>query len=253
MAEYGWIVAGLFLPLFPLAMVFNALFQRVRNHWLRALLLLVWPLAGLYLLQLLPAGIPDAVRLWALLSAALYGIRAVVVRDVGTWTGFIATSAWALIWVAVAAGVQQDVLLLHALAFSLPLAVLVLLAAELERRYESVYAGIVRGVAQAQPRLSGIIAITVLAVIGSPLFPAFFAMLHGVTSAGAAYPAVAVGIVTVWLLWSWSAMRLLQELLVGNPVVAGPQRDITQGAAIAYAGMLLVLVVGGLYLSGNML
>ena len=54
MPEPSWIVAGLFLPLFPLGMVFNVLFQRIRNAWLRALLLLAWPLAGLGLLQLLP-------------------------------------------------------------------------------------------------------------------------------------------------------------------------------------------------------
>lgn len=253
MAEFSWVVAGLFLPLFPLGMPFNALFQQLRNAWLRALLLLAWPLAGLALLRLMPSGgVPVGIMLWALFSAALYGFRAGVVRDVGTWAGFLATSSWALIWVAQATGVKQDALVMHALAFSLPLALLVLLAAELERRYESAYAGIVRGVAQAQPRLSGILVITLLAVIGSPLFPAFFAMLNGIASASAGYPLVAAGIAVVWLSWSWSAMRLLQELLVG-PAATAPQQDIAQGVTMIYAFTLLVLVTGGLYLSGGML
>ena len=252
MQEMSWIVAALFLPLFPLGMVFNALFQQVRAVWFRVALLLCWPMPGVWILQSAAPVIPDWVIYWALFSALLYGFRAVVVKEFGVWIGFLATSAWALSWVALEFGVELDELVLHALAFSLPLSLLAILVAELERRYESAYTGIVSGLAQAQPRLSGLFVIVMLAVIGSPLFPAFFSMLDTVAHTFIALPAIAVGVVTVWLLWSWSGIRLLQELLVGSASQVRHD-DISHGTTMIYGASLVVLVIGGLYLSGVLL
>jgi NADH:ubiquinone oxidoreductase subunit 4 (subunit M) len=244
--------AAIFLPLFPLGMMFNAIFQRTRNAWLRSILLVAWPLAGLGLLQQSAVSVPAWFALWALLSAALYGFRAVVIRDVGIWTGFIATSAWGLIWVTLAFRGEPGAPVVHALAFSLPLALLVFMAAELERRYESAYAGIVCGIAQSQPRLAGMIVFTILAVIGSPLFPAFFALINSSMHAAPVAPATAAGIAAVWLLWSWSGMRLLQQLLVG-PAAESRSEDIPHGMTAVYGLSLLVLLVVGVYVSGMML
>ena len=260
------IAAGLFLPLFPLTMVFNAVFQCLHNVWARALLLLAWPLPGIWLLATVadevPAGdIPEWVMIWALFSAALYAFRAIVVREVGIWSGFIASSAWSLVWVAYGIGVSSgtesaapvaQMLLLQAMAFSMPLMLMALLVSELEKRYESAYAGIVSGVAQAQPRLSGLLVIVTLAVIGSPVFPAFFSMLHNITAVIADQPMLAAGVGAVWLMWSWSAIRLLQELLVG-PAPRSRHEDISRGAVIMYGTLLVMLVVAGLYIAGVLL
>jgi NADH:ubiquinone oxidoreductase subunit 4 (subunit M) len=252
MQELSLFAAAFFLPLFPLGMVFNAIFQHSCNAWLRSALLIAWPLAGLGLLQLSQASVPEWFVLWALLSAILYGFRAVVVRELGVWSGFFATSAWALIWVALVAGPEPGSLVIHALAFSLPLVLLVFLSAELERRYETAYAGIVSGIAQAQPRLAGAITITLLAVIGSPLFPAFFALLNSITQVLAVSTAAAFGVAAVWLLWSWSGMQLLQQLLVG-PASAPQREDIARGTTAAYSMSLLILLISGAWLSGTML
>lgn len=248
MQELSWIVAAFFLPLFPLGMIFNALFQRVRNGWIRVAILLVWPLPGVWMLHSVSAAIPNWIIYWALFSAVLYGFRAVVVREFGIWIGFLATSTWALNWIALAYGVKDEELILHALAFSLPLALLTLLVAELESRYESAYAGVISGLSQAQPRLSGIMVIAMLAVIGSPLFPAFFSMLDTIAHAITALPVVAVGVVIVWLLWSWSGIRLLQELLVG-PALQTQHEDISHSITMTYGVSLVVLIIGGLYVS----
>jgi len=246
-------IAAIFLPLFPLGMIFNAVFQRIRRAWLRAVLLVGWPLAGVGLIQLVQFRVTDVLVMWALCSAVFYGYRAVVVREVGVWTGFLATSAWSLAWIAHAVGMQPDQLAIYVLAFSLPLVLLVFLIAELERRYESAYAGIVRGIAQAQPRLSGVVVLTLLAAIGSPLFPGFFAMLNSITQAAVAYPLVASGVAIVWLTWSWSGIRLLQELMVGDGTGTQHDNDITQGMTLTYGLSLLLLVIGGLLVSGDML
>jgi len=91
------LAAGFFLPLFPLGMMFNLLFQRTRFAGLRAIMLLLWPLPGVWLVTS-ATHIPDWLLLWALFSAVLYGFRAVVVKEFGVWIGFLATSAWALGW-----------------------------------------------------------------------------------------------------------------------------------------------------------
>lgn len=252
MQELSWIIAALFLPLFPLGMVFNALYQRVRIVWLRVALLLAWPLPGVWILQTATPIIPDWVVYWALFSAVLYGFRAVVVKEFGVWIGFLATSTWALNWIALEFGVALDELVLHALAFSLPLSLLAILVAELERRYESAFTGIISGLAQAQPRLSGLFVVAMLAAIGSPLFPAFFSMLDIITHTVTALPVIAVGVVTVWLLWSWSGIRLLQELLVGSASQVRHD-DISHGFTTIYGASLVVLIIGGLYLSGVLL
>ncbi len=252
MTAMSWIIAGLFLPLFPLGMVFNVLFQRVRNAWLRSILLLVWPFVGLGVLQLMPVNVSAEITAWALFSAALYGFRAVVVRDIGVWIGFLATSSWSLIWIALAGGINPDQMAMQVLAFSLPLVLLVLVTAELQQRYESAYAGIVSGIAQGQPRLSAIFVISLLAAIGSPVFPSFFVMLSSITNIIIVLPAAAFGVAVVWLLWSWSGMQLLQELLVG-PASAIKHSDITPSVTTTYTLSLVALLVGGLYLSGTIL
>jgi len=245
------LAAGFFLPLFPLGMMFNLLFQRIRFAGLRAIMLLLWPLAGVWLVSS-ATHVPDWLLHWALFSAVLYGFRAVVVKEFGVWIGFLATSAWALGWTVHGIDTQVQKLALHVMSFSLPLALLVFLVAELERRYESAYAGIVSGVAQTQPRLSAMLVLVVLAVIGSPLFPAFFSMLSNVTQAISVAPLVAVGLTFVWLLWSWSGMRLLQELLVG-PAGAGRHKDMGTGIMLTYGLSLLILLSAGIYISGVLL
>jgi len=246
------VFAALFLPLFPLGMVFNTLFQRVRNAWIRVTIMLIWPLPGVWILQSASSVIPDWIIYWALFSALLYGFRAVVVKEFGIWIGFLATSTWALSWIAMNFGVKPNELLLHVLAFSLPLSLLILLVAELERRYESAYVSVIGGLAQAQPKLAVLLVITLLAAIGSPLFPAFFSMLDTVAHTITVLPFIAFGLVTVWLLWSWSGIGLLQHLLVGTASHV-QHKDISHGVLMIYSALLLLLIIGGLYLSSILL
>lgn len=248
MQEMSWIIAALFLPLFPLGMIFNVAFQRLGNAWLRATCILVWPLPGVWLLQNFAPEIPGWVGYWAIASSVLYAFRSVAVKEVGIWAGFIATSAWSLVWVAVIDGVMLEEFLAHVIAFSLPLALLALLVGEIQKRFDSAYAGVVCGLGLTYPRLSGMFVISILAVIASPVFPAFFSMISLVTHAISHYPSIALGLALVWLLWSWSGMRLIQELLVGSKA-QGQSADIGQGAVFVYGSLFLALTIGGLYMS----
>lgn len=248
MQEMSWIIAALFLPLFPLGMIFNAVFQKLGNAWLRVIIILAWPLPGVWLLQNFTPTIPDWVFYWAIASSILYAFRSVAVKEVGVWVGFIATSAWCLVWISVREGVAQEELLAHVIAFSLPLALLALLVGDIQKRFDSAYAGIVCGLGITHPRLSGIFVITILAVIASPVFPAFFSMISLVVQTITSHSGIALGLALVWLLWSWSGMRLIQELLVGADA-RGQSVDIGQGAVFVYGSLLLALTIGGFYMS----
>lgn len=252
MQDYIWLVAALFLPLFPFSMVFNAVYQRLAIPYLRFMLLLVWPIPGVLILNNAITELSEWVLYWALATSLLYAFRAVAVREAGVWGGFMATSAWSISWIIFIVGDDANGVILHVISFALPLALMSLLVGEIVHRYESAYAGIVSGVAQAQPRLSGLIIVVMMAVIASPLFPAFFSMLVTTTSLVLTYPVLAAGLVLIWLIWSWSGVRLLQELLVG-PALPYKYRDISRSRAMAYIVLIILLILSGLYYSGVLL
>lgn len=252
MQSYVWLLAALFLPLFPLSMVFNSVYQRLSMPLVRFVLIIVWPFTGVWILQNVNTQPPDWLIYWALATALLYAFRAVAVKEMAMWSGFLATSAWAMGWILFIVGDGVNELSFHILSFALPLAVMSLLLGELIHRYESAYAGIVSGVAVAQPRLSGLIIMAMMAAIASPLFPGFFSMLQIITTLVITYPLIATGLLLVWLIWSWSGIRLLQELLVG-PALPVKYRDISRARAVSYGSLIVLLLLSGLYLSGVLL
>ncbi len=249
MQEIGYLAVGLFLPLFPLGMLFNAAFARVTHPLLRSALLLVWPQIGLLALSSLAAEPPSWVVIWALATSALYAFRLLAMREMGRWTGYLATSAWALLWLPASAGLQLPQLWSFAAAFSIPLALLTLLTRALEERFGAAYTGLYGGLAQSTPRFAGVLVVSVLAATATPLFPAFFAMLHTLV---ASQPLPALVLTSVWLLWSWGAARLLQGLIVGT-AEPSPHQDLSVEVAWGYAIGLVALVFSGLLLTGSRL
>jgi len=254
MSAFGyWLAAGLFLPLFPLSTVLNFLFGRVRNGPARSLLLLIWPQIGLSLVPATDVPVPGWLAPLVLFTAALYAFRALGVREVGQWVGYLATSAWALLWVAVLSNhADSQLVRVYALGFSLPLVLLTLLGKQLEQRFGAAYTGLYGGLAQMLPRLSGVLVCVVLAVVATPVFPGFFAMLATVMATAPTAPAVALVTVGVWLLWSWAGARLLQGLIVGR-VNAPVAPDLSMASTWTYATVLIALLIGGLFVTGDLL
>jgi len=253
MSTLSYWTAGVFLPLFPLSMVFNLLFSRIRNAQARSVLLLIWPQIGLSLVSAAGASAPSWFLALALFTSALYAFRAVSLREVGQWVGYLATSAWALLWVVMLSGhTDPQLIRWYALGFSLPLVLLTLLGAQLEQRFGAAYTGLYGGLAQMLPRMSGVLVCVVLAVVATPLFPGFFAMLATVVATAPTAPLAALVMVGVWLLWSWAGARLLQGLIVGPANAAGAP-DLSLASTWTYAAVLVALFVGGLYVTGDLL
>lgn len=241
------LLAGFFLPLFPLSFVFNALLARLRHPVIRVLLILVWPQIGVLLVA--AAGLPlqDGFFLWwGLLTSVFYAWRLLTVRELGQWAAMLATSAWALAWVL--AATSQRAVDLHAFVLWLALApaLLVLIAALLEARLGAAYAGLVTGMARDLPRLAGLIAVVLLAAMALPISPAFFAMVHLLL--GSSLVSAIVALLT-WLLWSWSGTRLLRDTVFG-PRSGKITADISVGQAWIFAVVIVVTILLNLIWTG---
>lgn len=240
-------LVALFLPLFPLSVVQNLLLARLRAPLARSALLLLWPQFGVTLLHALQPEIPAFVVSWALTSAAFYALRLLTVRDLGLWTGLLASSALALIWGLAARGADVTELRLFAFWFSLPAALLVLLTGPLAQRLGAAYAGLYAGLAEGQPRLAGVLTAVVLSTVATPPFPGFFALLDLLRGLGSA---AALGTLGVWLIWGWAAARILQGFITGSGRAIAAA-DLGRGGMLTYTAALGVFAAAGLRVTGG--
>ncbi|MGB1109095.1 MAG: hypothetical protein ACPG4N_01995 [Gammaproteobacteria bacterium] len=250
--EAHHLLAALFLPLFPLSMVFGALFGRFSNRWLRLVMLLLWPQAGVWLLAGSTLDPPGWLQAWALLTALFYGFRALALREAGLWIGFIAISSGSLIWLLLDAGYTQTELHWHALGLTAPLILLSQISADIERRLGAAYTGLSFGLAERTPRLAGLLVVTTLAAMATPMFPGFFTLLDMVTLSASAAPIMALGLLLLWLLWSWSGARLIQGLIIGQAEGQEGVADLATPHALLYALLLAALAVAGMISSGGL-
>lgn len=252
MHELIYLAAVFFLPLFPFSLLFNALFERLPNQWLRLVLLLVWPQMGLALLYFSSAhtSLPASwIAPWALFTAALYAFRLLSLREMNRWISLLATSTWVLLWIPLLGGIGEQTLHLYALWFSAPLALLVLMAGRLQQCFGAAYTGLYAGLAHTIPRFSGVMVFAILAAIATPLFPAFFAMLGIILQAK---PGIVFGLVGVWLLWSWAGARLIQGMLIGQARHTDEIADLSVPLTWLYAMLLADLMIAGVYLTGGL-
>lgn len=208
-----YLLAAAFLPLFPFSMIFNFLLGRSHSSLLQGLLVLVWPQVGLSILYSFAVQLPAGIEYWAVFTAFLYAFRAIALREVILWSGFLMTSSAALLWLAVINGAEESVVRLYAVGISLTFVIMVLLCRELRRRFESAFTGLYTGLAEAMPRFSIILVFAVLAIIGTPVFPSYHLMFDVILLT---QPALGVVLVFIWLLWAWAGTRLVQGLLIGE-------------------------------------
>ena len=246
------LLAGIFLPLFPMSMVFNAILARIKHAWLRALLFITWPLIGLFIVLNTNVVMPDWLLPLVLFTSALYAFRMLTLREVNQWTGFLGTSLWSLLWLPMIQETPAELLYGYAISMSVPLALLVLLSAGLEQRFGAAYIGLYGGLARTIPRFAGVLVTVVVAAIATPIFPTFFVMLDIVVKTVSATPLAATVLLLIWLFWSWAGARLIQGLVVGRAsLVRIADMDIP---TLGFSSMvLLALLFGGIYLSGVIL
>lgn len=243
------LVAAIFLPLFPLSIIYNQLFSRLNSPWLRAILLVAWPQMGIYILTQLNEPIPHWLVTWALATAVFYAFRSLALRDAGVWLGFIATSAWSLLWIDTTNLYQLQ---LMALGFSLPLALMALVIGAIVKRVGAAHTEVGGGLAVVAPRLAALFVVAILAAVATPIFPAFFNLLATLINQLNTAPETALVLLLTWLLWSWSGARLLQGVVVGVPKIEDVE-DINSVLTWFYSIGFVALAVAGIELAGVLL
>jgi len=246
------LLIAIFLPLFPMSMVFNALLENIKPNGLRVLLFILWPLIGVLIAINSEFVIPGWLLPLALSTSLLYAIRLLTLREVNQWTGFLATSTWSLLWLPVIEGNSAELLYGFATGMSVPLVLLVLLAAGLERRFGAAYTGLYGGLARTIPRYAGVLVTVVIAAVATPLFPTFFFMLDMVVETISTTPSAALVLLFIWLFWSWAGARLIQGLIVGR-ASHNKIADMSIASISFYSIVLIVLMLGGIYLAGAIL
>lgn len=245
------LIAAVFLPLFPFSMILNLLLKRIEPVGLQALLFLLWPLPGIGLLHVTGVDIPAWFASWGVLTALFYAARALALRDMVVWSGFMATSAWALTWVPAAFTDGPSQLLLFVLSFGAPLSLLAGLTGVLVSRFGAAYTGLYGGLTQKLPRLSLALILVVLAIVATPLFPAFVVMLDSTLDVIRPSPVIALAVVSVWLIWSWAGIRMLHGLVVG-PAGEISAEDLGSSQTLLFLGTLGLLLVAGVMLLGGL-
>ena len=245
MSNISLLLVALFLPLFPLSILFNVAYARLKHPVIRIVLLFAWPSVGIYLYQSLSPQIPDWLIAWALLTAALYAFRLLAMREVGVWSGYFATSVWSCLWLPLMYADSE--VMMYVAWFGVPLAVLAMLISGLEKRYGAAYTELYGGLAQTIPRFSGVFVVTVLAIVATPVFPSFLSMLNILV---ASQPLVAIILVSLWGLWSWAGMRLIQGMIVGEPT-SDVMEDLPQSLTWGFGALMLLLIIAGFTVTGN--
>jgi NADH:ubiquinone oxidoreductase subunit 4 (subunit M) len=229
---------AIFLPLFPLSALFVLLFCRINDFRARAMLVLIWPQIGLMLAS---AAVPSrALRIWALLTALLYAWRALSVQELDRWIAFIAVSSWSLLWIGWGPLHDLTSLRVLALGFSISLLAPILISALLQRRVGIAYAGLTHGLPDIAPRLAGFLVVSVLAAVATPPFPSFFAILGILQQADLG---MAAGICAVWLLWSWTALRLLEGFITKSWKLPRRITDLDRTSSVVIV-LGLVMICG---------
>jgi hypothetical protein len=253
-----FLLAGLFLPLFPLSIGVNLLLQRggrgtLARPWARAALLVAMPLIGVALLGLgLRAGgepidgVSEAFALWGGATSLLYAFRLLSARDGRIWLAQLYTSSLALTWVGIA---QDAPLLLPALGLALSLLPLLFLFDDLAERFGIARVGLYPGLGLRMPVFSTLFVAAVLVAVAVPFSPGFFAiadLAFGGVGTNELLTLLPLGL--SWLLWTWAGVNLLTGIVFGVPREDLRYRDLDRRIALAHGAGMLGLALFGLFL-----
>jgi hypothetical protein len=258
------LVAALFLPLYPLSALPNALLQgQVQGgeppagHWRRgpgfkAALMLVFPLIGIGLIELATAqtpedsGWPIVFAVWGGMTSVLYAFRLLSTKDGAIWVSHLFSSALALIWIGVAYGVSP---ILPAIGLAISPLPLVFLLDHLNRRFGVARSGLYPGLCCRLPRLAHLFTVAVLTAVAVPFSPSFFA-IAALAFGGVAANAIVVllPICVSWLLWTWAGVNLLNGIVWGIPREDLAYRDLEPRQALGLGGAMIALGLFGILL-----
>ena len=257
-----FLLAGLFLPLYPLSIGANLLLKRqigvdgtdlLSRPGAKAAAIILMPLVGVGLMQLgLALAADDAAYLitlfavWGGLTSLLYAFRLLSVRDGKIWIAQLYTSALALIWVGLAHRVPP---LLPALGLALSLMPLSFLLGQLTRRFGIARVGLYPGLGVRMPVFSSVFVPALLMAVAVPFSPAFFAIIDLAFGGLGTNELMTLAPLSLsWLLWTWAGINLLTGIVFGTPREDLGYVDFDRRDALLYGFGMLALSLFGIVL-----
>jgi hypothetical protein len=257
-----FVLAGFFLPLYPLSIVANLLLKRqaplegsdpLSLPAVKAGIILLMPLIGVGLVELASSRSGDEARaltaafaVWGGLTSLLYAFRLLSVRDGKIWLSQIYSSSLALVWVGIANDVPP---LLPALGMALSLLPLLFLLAELTRRFGIARVGLYPGLGTRMPVFAPLFVAAVLVAVAVPFSPAFFAIADLAFGGIGANELITLMPVSLsWLLWTWAGVNLLTGIVFGMPRHDLVYVDLSRRAALMHGTGMLALSLFGIFL-----
>jgi NADH:ubiquinone oxidoreductase subunit 4 (subunit M) len=262
LAVLSFLLAGLFLPLYPLSIVANLFLKRqsplegsdpLAGPAVKALAIVLMPLAGVALVTLgLSLAGDSAVRLtagfavWGGLSSVLYAFRLLSARDGKIWIAQLYCSALALVWIAIPQGLPP---LLPAVGLALSLLPLTVLLSYLTKRFGIARVGLYPGLSSRMPVFSALFVAAVLVAVAVPFSPGFFAiadLAFGGVSANELVTLVPISL--SWLLWTWAGVNLMTGIVFGTPRDDLAYVDLDRRAAVLHGAGMLLLSLFGIFL-----
>jgi hypothetical protein len=260
-----FLIAGLFLPLYPLSILPNALLQgqlggttrlgseRRRGPVLKSILVMVFPVMGIGLVALGSTTLADGdskvltvFGVWGGLTSVLYAFRLLSAKDGEIWISHLFSSAVALIWVGIPYSLNP---ILPAIGLSVSLIPLVFMLEQLTGRFGIARSGLYPGLCSCMPLFAHLFIAAVLAAIAVPFSPSFFAVA-ALAFGGVASDEVVVllPICLSWLLWTWAGVNLLTGIVWGVPRDDLSYRDLSRQGALGLGGILIALGFFGITL-----
>jgi NADH:ubiquinone oxidoreductase subunit 4 (subunit M) len=258
------LLAGFFLPLYPLSIGANLLLQSGAGTgiehpgpWSRPLFkaaaILLMPLIGVWLLRLGlsrvegdASGLITVFAVWGGATSVLYAFRLLSTRDGQIWIGQLYSSALALIWVGTAHGVAP---LLPALGLAVSLLPLLFLMGSLTRRFGVARIGLYPGLGVRMPLFSALFVVAVLVAVAVPFSPGFFAVADLAFGGVGTNELMSLAPLSVsWLLWTWAGVNLLTGIVFGPPRDDLVYDDILMREVLLHGSGMLVLAIFGVIL-----
>ena len=224
------LLMGVLFPTFPLSLPASFLLQRFRK--LRGLLFIALPIAGFILYA--GAGkplLPGWALALGLFSSALYALKSLSAGSLSRWTVYHYVSVFSLIWVFLS---RAEINLVFVVGMVLPFTALNLVLNSLESVFGSTHRSVLRGVGSASPILGLFTALSMLTSIAMPTAPVFF---KAVTASLLLSPYEFVALAVIWFLWGWSGVRLLAQVITGEPKENLLYEDVDRRTALLMAAL----------------
>ncbi len=238
------VVAGLLLPLFPLHSAYVAALTRLPRVW-ALVLSFVLPLAGVFMLRMLPAIPPSlqaVVSVLALIGATYATLKAVAQKSVLHLITYAGLAFYSILWWQLAnVGSVTPAAIIYTFAVVLVIGGILLAWDRLQVRYGNLPMNRLGGLARPMPKFGLCLALLVMAAVGLPPFGLVFSFIGLMLGS----PAVTAGTFVVLLTWfgaSWNLFKLMQRILFG-PHREDLRYDDLNPAEIAAFGVILLLLI----------